>query len=237
MRTKRVACLLVCVSGVWLVFTAAVAACTGPPDCGSCRYWDGDSCELIGTCAPGAGCPSCHSCVDCYCCSDAGCGCSYGGDCCSGGCNSYTHKCKECIGDWQCGECEACFSGSCGSILPCPAGTHCDNHTCVSDCVEDGPYCTYTTPPISPACGHPVNNYACIVAGNVCAWQDLGTLHANARCIIPGCTTVSRPCTTIRPWLCYNGPCWWCIPYFVICTCDDTQVGSSYPAGTWIACP
>lgn len=225
-----------CYHGFWGLINGY--DCGGDGDCssfGGCRK----ECEY---CMCEYSCTSNQSCVNNQCCSNLGVGCSSNGDCCSGLCSMFTGKCAQCTSTDNCAECEQCDTygtGECYSILPCPTYTHCSNHQCVADCEETGDFCSFTTPPIDTYyCSHPVNNFACIVPGGICYWEDLEPLHRQAQCVISGCAKVTKPCTVLRPWVCYNGFASWAVPFDVACTCDNTHLaGYDYPIGTRDACP
>ena len=156
MRTQSIA-----FGGTWfLIVCLAFPVAAAPPDCGDCKYWDGDSCELIGECTDGGECPGCQTCSDCYCedddflchwlhdschvCVDAECvnTCKPGQHCCYG-------QCKECCGAAHCAPYECCIDGvcvdpicgnchaisetlfECGHHVGDPNGTPCASNWCI----------------------------------------------------------------------------------------------------------
>jgi len=87
-----------------VILTSPMITIACPPDCGDCRYWDGDSCEYEGDCVDDGDCDSCEDCVDCYCELADGAECVDDDDC---------EDCEYC--DYEC-ECECATVSSISGI-------------------------------------------------------------------------------------------------------------------------
>ncbi len=225
-----------------------------PGDCTDC---DQGSCYNLSDMCNSANCEDCvdgwcrsrcytpQVCVNGQCCTPSGGYCEMNGSCCSGHCNYATHECGVCENDSQCGPCEKCTgsplqAGSCYSILPCPANTHCDNnHACVADCLENGPQCTWTDPPTSSNCTDTdPKDRTCTAddAGAVCGHHVYRWIHNwTATCVIPNCTEVTDACVELQAI--------WCSDHRKqeVCHCcmhaDYWQPGTPVAVGTAQACP
>jgi hypothetical protein len=133
MRTQAIVIGGACFLVACLVFPAVAA----PPDCGDCKYWDGDSCELVGDCTNSGECSGCQDCIDCFC-TDADVICHWlhnlchvcSNGTCVNTCDANQHccynECKECCGAAHCAPYECCIDGVCVS-------PKCDNCHAVSD--------------------------------------------------------------------------------------------------------
>jgi len=214
---------------------------------GECDYcWAGycydDDTKCSGCCECSGGncvdensnCGESERCEDCECCTDLFGSCERDEECCSGICGPI--GCGNCRSNSDCAECELCFQAICTSILPCPEYTHCDNHECVADCVQNGPMCSYTNPPTDEGCNHAVDSYKCLNAGGACSWHLVEGPDWEANCVVPDCTTFTTYCAKVRPWLCYDKICWMPLPTFC-CACDDSNVGEAVARGTREVCP
>jgi hypothetical protein len=213
----------------WLAFPGLVAACLPPPDCGDCKYWDGDSCELVGTCVDDYDCSACQSCTVCYCWND----CRAGETCCES-----TNTCcpagRVCCNGTCCPAGEVCCNGT----TCCPPGTCCYNGSCYSPCnPSGGGPCAY--PPLSaPSCSFKnIDDPACADPGEVCGWVVSYGPEQNAACppCNPGCTRNADGCVLINPKLCEN-----CLtPYFPFygCCCSGSPgLLPNYPWGSHAVC-
>jgi len=238
MKIKSIVILLACL--LFLSAFAMVAVACLPPDCGDCKEWDPVKKECVlkegAGCGVDSDCDPDERCENCQCCTDIGGSCRWDQECCSGHCNLITDKCVECALDTECEECEVCLFdiGFCVSILPCPLYTHCDNHACVPDCVENGPMCTYTSPGLYPGCDHPIDSYQCIDPGGACYWEVTQGPHRQANCVVPDCTTFPAYCVELTPWLCYNK---FVIFLGITCACDETHKGAPVTTGSRERCP
>jgi len=174
--------------------------------------------------------------------------CDYDSQCCSNRCNPITHECAECGLHSDCEECEQCtgdtvFPGFCISILPCPTYTHCDDHYCVADCVENGPACSYTPPTPAGNCSvfDPVDKQ-CPQEWDQCRICDYKVTETyilwTATCVIPDCERISSPCVKLRAVFCDDE---WIPALGKNCHCCNHEgygcYGTPFDSGSGLECP